>query len=182
MALGANAAPVPFDFGAAESLITACRTAASSIDAQVGQRWSLVSTGSKEFKGLFSQLFAGNALTAAADATELSMSLRDMADKAQQLADQARAEQERRDKAKAWQEEHDNRSGAQKVWDDLFNSGDDPPFGDPVEPGPLSVPAPPNRPRDPMAPAGGSGQGAAAAEPPRRCRRTCTPSPPARAT
>ncbi|SDU81186.1 RHS repeat-associated core domain-containing protein [Microlunatus sagamiharensis] len=159
MALGANAAPVPFDFGAAESLITACRTAASSIDAQVGQRWSLVSTGSKEFKGLFSQLFAGNALTAAADATELSMSLRDMADKAQQLADQARAEQERRDKAKAWQEEHDNRSGAQKVWDDLFNSGDDPPFGDPVEPGPLSVPAPPNRPRDPMAPAGGSGQG-----------------------
>ena len=162
MGLGANAEPVPFDFGAASALVEACRTAASSVDGQVGQRWSLVSTGSKEFKGLFSQLFAQNALTAAADATELSSSLRQMADAAQQLADQAKEEQQRRDKAKAWQEEHDSRSGAHKVWDDLFNSGDDPPFSQPVEPPPVAVAAPPSRPRQPMAPAGGSGNGGGA--------------------
>ena len=54
MGLGANAEPVPFDFGAASALVDACRTAASSVDGQVGQRWSLVGTGSQEFKGLFS--------------------------------------------------------------------------------------------------------------------------------
>ena len=58
--------PVPFDFGAADALISACQTAASSVDGQVGQRWSLVSKGSTDFKGHFSELFAQNASVAAA--------------------------------------------------------------------------------------------------------------------
>jgi len=44
--LGAIDEPVPFDFGAAEALVTAARAAASSVDGQVGPRLSLVSTAS----------------------------------------------------------------------------------------------------------------------------------------
>lgn len=133
MELGAIDDPVPFDFGVAATLVRACRSAVSSVDTQVGQRYSFVHTGSTNLKGHFSQLFAQNALTASADATELAMSLRAMADAAERLAQQAREEQDRRNKAKAWVAEQKARSN----WDKLVDwatDGSDPPVGPPSTP------------------------------------------------
>jgi len=159
MELGAIDEPVPFDFGVADTLISACRSAASSVDNQVGQRYSFVHTGATDFKGHFSELFAQNALTASADATELAMSLRAMADGAAELARQAREEQTRRDKAKAWVAEQKARSN----WDKLVDwatDGSDPPVGPPSTPIPQSAPAAPARSREnPPVPTGGSGSG-----------------------
>ncbi|GAA3571313.1 hypothetical protein GCM10022197_29750 [Microlunatus spumicola] len=116
-------------------------------------------TGSEDFKGHFSQLFAQNALTAAADATELAGRLRDVATGADRLAEEARKEQQRRDIAKAWKKEHDNRS----LWDkgvDAVTGGDDPPVGPPADPIPVTVSPAPARARDtPPPPAGASGSG-----------------------
>src|SRR3712207_147765 len=117
MDLGAIDEPVPFDFGVADALINVCRTSASSVDSQVGQRYSLVHTGWTDFKGHFSQLFAQNALICSADATELAMSLRAMADGAERLKQQAREEQDRRDKAKAWVQEQKDKSNWDKFTD-----------------------------------------------------------------
>ena len=160
--LGAIDEPVPFDFGAAEALVTAARAAASSVDGQVGQRWSLVSTASKDFTGVFSQLFAQNALTASGDATELAIALRAVADGAQQLIDEARAEQRRRDRAKAWVQEQKDRSNWDQFTDWVTNKGDPPPVEGPAPQRSVPVPAPPNRPRQPLSQGGGSGQGGGA--------------------
>lgn len=64
--LGAIEDDVPFDDGTADTLIAACRTAASAIDGQAGQRASWVTTAMTDFKGRFSELFKANAGTAAA--------------------------------------------------------------------------------------------------------------------
>jgi hypothetical protein len=158
MDLGAIHEPVPFDFGVASALVTACRTAASAVDGQVGDRYSFVHTGSVDFKGLFSELFAQNALTAAGDATEVAMSLRAMADGAERLATEARAEQQRRDTAKAWVAQQKARSNWDKVTD-WVKGGDDPPVTAGAEPRSVPVAAAPTRPRQtPHPAAGGSGR------------------------
>ena len=108
--LGAIDEDVPFDAGTADTLITACRAAASSIDGQAGQRASSVTTAMTDFKGHFSELFSANAPTAAGDATELANRLREVATGAERLKEEARKEQERRQKARAWKKEHDDRS------------------------------------------------------------------------
>jgi len=102
MDLGAIDERVPFDAGAADALIAACRTAASFVDGQAGHRWSLVHRASADFRGSFSRLFAQNALTASADATELGLRLREVADGAERLKEDACREQQRRDVARAW--------------------------------------------------------------------------------
>ncbi len=154
--LGAIDEPVPFDAGAADALITACRNAATSVDGQVGERWGFVHTGSTDFKGRFSELFAQNALTAAGDATEVSTRLRQVADGAEQLKEEARKEQQRRDTAKAWKKEHDERSNAEKLWD-WGTGGDDPPVGPPASPVSIAVSPASSQAREPLTPAGGSG-------------------------
>ncbi len=158
MDLGAIDEPVPFDDGAADTLIAACRAAASSVDGQTGPRWSLVHRGSTDFRGRFSELFAQNALTAAGDAAELGMRLRGVADGAERLQEEARLEQRRRDVARAWKEEHDRRSGLDRLAD-WASDGDDPPVGPPSPPATVSVSPPPNRLRQTPAPSGGSGRG-----------------------
>ncbi|MGI3785673.1 MAG: hypothetical protein ACRYG2_33420, partial [Janthinobacterium lividum] len=154
--LGAIDADVVFDYAAASTLASACRTAASLIDGQGGERASAVQTGQTEFRGHFSDLFKTNAATAAGDALELSGKLREVAGYAEQLRDEARKEQQRRETARAWKKEHDNRNVAEKILD-WGTGGDDPPVGPPATPLTPSVSAPSNQARQPLVAAGGSG-------------------------
>ena len=147
---------VVFDYAAASTLASACRTAAGLIDGQAGERASAVQTGQTEFRGHFSDLFRSNATTAAADGTELSGRLREVATQTDRLAEEAHKEQQRRDTARAWKKEHDSRNGLQELGDWL-TGGDDPPVGPPASPINPTVDAPPNQVRQPMVAAGGSG-------------------------
>ena len=156
--LGAIEEDVPFDEGAANALISACRTAASAVDAQTGQRSSWVTTAMQDFKGHFSQLFSANAQTAAGDATELANRLREVATGAERLKEEAAKEQQRRDKARAWKKEHDDRNALEQ-FGDWLSGGDDPPVGPPAEPVSVAVSPAVNRSRETPAPGAGSGGG-----------------------
>ena len=156
--LGAIEEDVPFDVGTADALINACRTAASTITAQTGQRSSLVTTALTDFRGHFSELFTANAATAAGDATELANRLREVATGAERLKEEARKEQQRREKARAWKREHDERNALEQLGDWL-GGGDDPPVGPPAEPVSVAVSPAVNRSRQTPAPGGASGGG-----------------------
>ena len=77
--------PVPFSDATADALIAAFTNAASDVEGQSGSRSSLVATASREFRGLFSELFAANAVTAARGARDLVARLREVADFAGEL-------------------------------------------------------------------------------------------------
>ncbi len=156
--LGAIEEDVPFDDGAADTLITDCRTAATAIDGQAGERSSWVTTAMTDFKGRFSELFQANAATAAGDATELANRLREVATGAERLKEEARKEQQRREKARAWKKEHDDRNVFEQGWD-WATGGDDPPVGPPAEPVSVAVSPAVNGSREAPAPGGGSGGG-----------------------
>jgi len=156
--LGAIEEDVPFDEGTATALITACRSAASAVDAQAGQRSSWVTTATTDFKGHFSELFKANAQTAAGDATELANRLREVATAAERLKEEAHKEQERRQKAREWKKEHDDRNLLEQGWD-WATGGDDPPVGPPADPISVAVSPAVNRSRETPAPGGGSSGG-----------------------
>ena len=122
--LGAIEEDVPFDFGAASALASACDAAASSVDGQAGSRAGFVSTGLTDFTGHFADLFSDNAVTAAGDASELSERLREVASGVRQLSDEAHKEQQRRETARKWKHDHDNRNIFEKGWD-AISGGDD---------------------------------------------------------
>ena len=156
--LGAIEEDVPFDDGAADALIAACRTAASTIDGQAGYRASLVSAAMTDFKGHFSELFQANAATAAGDALELANRLREVATGAERLKEEAAKEQQRREKARAWKKEHDDRNAVER-FGDWLSGGDDPPVGPPADPVSVAVSPAVNRSRQTPAPGGSSGGG-----------------------
>ena len=174
--LGVIDGDVPFDAATADTLIAGCRAAATAVEGQAGGRAAAVTTASTDFAGHFSQVFAVNARTAAADATELVLRLRQVADGAEVLKASAAAEQKRREVARAWQKKQDDRSWLEKGKDGLFG-GDDPPVGPPDPEPHQPVDAAPNRVRQTPPPGGGAGAGAPR---PRPVRRTCGPSPPPR--
>ena len=156
--LGAIDANVDFDTATADTLIADCKAAALAIDGQAGGRAAAVHTGSIDFRGHFSEVFARNATTAAGDATELAARLRDVATAAQHLEDEAVKEQQRREIARRWKHDQDNRSWLEKRKDDVFG-GDDPPVGPPAAEPNRPVAAPPTRARQNPAPGGASGGG-----------------------
>ncbi|GAB2583246.1 DUF6531 domain-containing protein [Microlunatus antarcticus] len=156
--LGAIEEDVPFDAGTADTLISACRAAASAITGQTGSRASWVSTAMTDFRGRFSELFADNAATAAGDAIELANRLREVATGAERLKEEAAKEQQRREKARAWKKEHDDRNVFEQGWD-WATGGDDPPVGPPAEPVSVAVSPAVNGARETPAQGGASGGG-----------------------
>nr|AGU11059.1 RHS Repeat [uncultured organism] len=112
--------PVPFSNATADALIAALRDAASDVEGQSGSRSSLVATATTEFRGLFSELFSANAVTAAQGARDLVARLREVADFAGELKQAAEQENDRRRRAREWQQRQDDRNAAEEVWDDLF--------------------------------------------------------------
>lgn len=170
-------ANVEFDFGAADTLASACDTAATAVDGQSGSRSSYVTAALVDFKGHFSELFRTNAATAAGDALELSSRLREVATAVRRLVEEARKEQQRRETARAWKKEQDDRS----LWDrgvDAVFGGDDPPVRPPAEPISVAVSPPVNRARQTPAPAaaGGIGGGGTSSARPANLRTFATGS------
>lgn len=154
--LGAIEEDVPFDFGAASALASACDAAASSVDGQAGSRAGFVLTGLTDFTGHFADLFSDNAATAAGDASELAERLREVASGVRQLSDEAHKEQQRRETARKWKHDHDNRNIFEKGWD-AISGGDDPPVGPPASPVAIEVAPSTNRSRQTPAPGSGGG-------------------------
>ncbi len=169
--LGPIEEDVRFDHGAAERLISLCNAAATTVEGQAGSRASWVTTGLQDFAGSFARLFASNARTASADATEVATRLRDVARFTTTLAEEATSEQRRREKAREWQRQQADRSlwdkGVDTVGGWLGAGEDKPPVGPmptpssfaptPVSPAPRQTPPPGS--------GGGGGGGTSSARP-----------------
>ncbi len=161
MGLGPIEDDVRFDHGAAQRLISLCRSAASTITAQRGSRRSWAASAGQDFRGAFSRIFADNAAVADGDAGEVATSLGDVARFTADLAQEAREEQARRERAREWQREQDDKN----LWDKgvdgakhLFGGGEEtPPV--PAMPEPSTFQARPvvTTPRDTPGPGGGGG-------------------------
>lgn len=122
-----GAANLTFNFGAANAVITAANAAANAIEGQTGTRASYVSTGSKDFKGYFSELFTSNAASGASDASELAIRLREVATFMGTLRDAATKENARRQRAREWKQRVESRKSnfLDRTWDSIF--GEEPP-------------------------------------------------------
>ena len=158
---------VRFDAEAADTLIAAVNDAASLIEGQTGSRASWVTTGAKDFKGHFADLFQANAATAKADSAELVARLREVAQGATRLKEEAAKEQQRREIARQWKKERDDRNLFEKGWDKVVgDDSDTPPVGPAATPVTLAVSAPRNAPRQTPSPgSGGGGGGTSSARP-----------------
>ena len=157
--LGAYKENVKFSDHDAHALITACNTAASTIDGQNGSRKSWRATGEDQFKGYFSTLFESNGTTQVKDASELSAALRQVAKLAGALQKAADDEQQRRLKARAWEEKQKHRSWLEKREDDVSHlwGGDAPPVPPPAKQLRSAAPKPPTGTRQtPQSGSGGS--------------------------
>lgn len=152
---------VKFDAAAADALIATVTAAASLVEGQAGSRASWITTGSKDFKGHFADLFKTNAATARADSTELVARLREVATGARRLKEEASKEQKRRETARQWKQDRDDRNILEKGWDKAFGGDDDtPPVGPAASPVTLAVSASRNAPRQTPSPgSGGAGGG-----------------------
>ena len=153
---------VRFNHAAASLLAQRCRTAASTIEGQAGDRAGWVSHGLTDFVGYYAQLFGQNASVQANDATLLASRLREVATAADQLSEEATKEQQRRETARAWKQRQEDRG----FWDhvaDWFTGGEDPPMGPPAEQLNLSYAQAPTGTRQPLG--GSSGSGTSSARP-----------------
>ena len=151
---------VRFDHAAASTLATRCRTAASAIDSQAGDRAAWVQHGMEDFVGYYSQLFRQNGTVQASDARLLASRLREVATGVEQLAREATSEQERRQTAREWKQQQDNRNLLEQGWDWLTGS-EDPPVGPPAEPISLTYAQAHTGTREPLKGSGGSGTSSA---------------------
>ncbi len=151
---------VRFDHGAADTLASRCRSAASAIDNQAGSRASWVLHGLEDFSGYYAQLFEQNGSVQASDASLLASRLREVASGADQLAREATSEQERRQTAREWKQRQDDRNLLERGVDWVFGS-EDPPVGPPAEPITLNYAQAQTTPRQPLEGSGGSGTSSA---------------------
>jgi YD repeat-containing protein len=151
---------VKYDSAAASALSAACRSAATTIDGQAAGRSSWVQSALEEFQGYYSTLFTNNASVAAADAINLSESLRSVATEVDKLTAAAQAEQKRRETARAWKKQHDGKNWWEKTWDSIFGE-DPPPVGPAAVPVTSSVAAPAQGTRTPLTGSGSTGTSSA---------------------
>lgn len=111
---------VRFDFAAASDLASACRSAASRVDALHSSRVTWVSVATEDFSGYFATLFSDNASSEGVDAANLASCLRDVAAKVEALAQMAREENAARRRAREWQARQDRKSGLHRWWDEQW--------------------------------------------------------------
>lgn len=111
---------VRFDFAAASDLASACRSAASRVDALHSSRMTWVSVATEDFSGYFATLFSDNASSEGVDAANLASCLRDVAAKVEALAQMAREENAARRRAREWQARQDRKSGLHRWWDEQW--------------------------------------------------------------
>ncbi len=129
---------VRFNHEHADTLITACSTAASLIDNQTFSRSSWVSHALQDFSGYYSELFEQNASVASSDETLVATRLREIATAVGDLKAAAAAEQQRRQTARDWKARQDSRNLVEVVGD-WITGGEAPPVG-PPDPAPQLAP------------------------------------------
>jgi RHS repeat-associated protein len=159
---------VPFDHATCDDLIAFCNTTASTIEGQTASRANAVTTGSRDFRGHFAEVFGSNAGVARADADELALRLKELARFAGDLKASAEAEQTRRVTARNWVKERQDRNWFQKEWDSLVSDEGDarPPVGPPDPPPSKAPQAVVTGTRQTPAPgSGGSSSGTSSARP-----------------
>lgn len=161
---------VRFDFGAADALISHCNSVASLIDGQAAARSSWTNTALTDFEGHFANLFRANQRTAAADRSELTQRLRDVAKSAQSLKDSAEAENKRRRIAREWMAERKDQNGFTQWLSDTFTDSEEPPVGPPDPPLHEAHEAPKNTPRETPPPGSGGGGGSTTSARPENLR------------
>lgn len=163
--LGAIDEDVPFDFGAADSLISLCTSASSLINTQQASRARWVHAASTDFRGYFSDLFGSNATVASGDAQLLAQRLSEVASGVRQLRDEASKEQKRRQTARAWKHHLETRNLWDYVHDWVVGEGA-PPVGPPASQVHIQVAPAPARPRQTPGPgSGGGSSGTSSARP-----------------
>lgn len=116
-----SSADVVFDFDAANTLITKCRSAATQVTDLSADRAPDVSTAKTDFSGYFSRVFSDNADMETTDATNLSTCLQAVADDVQFLVDTATEENRQRQRARDWDARRAEKWAVEKAVDDLLN-------------------------------------------------------------
>ena len=116
-----SSADVVFDFDAANTLITKCRSAATQVTDLSADRAPDVSTAKTDFSGYFSRVFSDNADMETTDAANLSTCLQAVADDVQFLVDTATEENRQRQRARDWDARRAEKWAVEKAVDDLLN-------------------------------------------------------------
>ncbi|RDH96085.1 RHS repeat-associated protein [Curtobacterium sp. AG1037] len=123
--------PTGYSYGDADTLKTAARRLATSIDGQTGARSTAVTNAEREFRGYFSEVFADNAGIASRSAGKLSEALSSLVGFVDELRQAAEQEDRRRADAKAWEARKREREenffvGAAHEVSTWFGAEDDP--------------------------------------------------------
>lgn len=160
-----GAPDLTFDFGAADRVVSMANAAAGAIEGQTGARASFAATAGQEFRGHYSELFAGNARRAAADGRELVTRFRDVVSFMGMLVDAAKQENARRRRAREWKSRVEARRSnwVDATWDDIFGE-EPPPREQPQQPPAFDAASVSQTPRDPLR-GGGGGAGTTSARP-----------------
>jgi hypothetical protein len=145
--LGAIHEDVPFDWGGADTLISAFDTMAQQIDEQRQGRRTAGDGALVDWVGQAVPLFLQRQSVGDADAGELVAALRDAAEDVRALKRAAQEEQDRRVAARAYVTAYERNEAEESTWNDItdFFGGEDfepPPLPPPPTPEPhLSSPA-----------------------------------------
>lgn len=137
--LGAFREDVRFGWTEATALAAELRSTASSLEAQITERYGIKRPAREEWRGRFAVEFDGRVGICAGDADRLANSLRDAADGLDELARLAREEQDRREYAREWDANHDDGGFLDGVGDFVFGEDDLPPPPPPVEPPRIAI-------------------------------------------
>lgn len=143
--LGAIHEPVPFDWDAADALVTRLNAGASLLRTQRGRRDHLANTAKTDWSGAYRLKFGARMAVCLADAGRVADAMEAAANQVKELAQLARDEQKRREVArqyevdlKEWHERRAHRSALHVIGDAITEStpwGDDhkptPPHGPP---------------------------------------------------
>jgi uncharacterized protein YukE len=125
---------VPFNFAGASELERELRSSATTLDAQVPRRNTYARAARDEWRGVYSQQFAGRMRICSNDGRKLSAAMKLAANQVKELAERAQREQDRREEARAWKERQDNESGLNQLKDSIFGEDDKPNIPPPEPP------------------------------------------------
>ena len=125
---------VPFDWAAADRLVTLLRRSAQTLAAQVPARNAMAEDARAEWRGAFAAEFERRMAMSARDARMIADAMLLAAGQVGELSERARREQRRREVVREWERDQANRSIVEKFTDWSGLTDDELPPVAPAEP------------------------------------------------
>jgi hypothetical protein len=128
--LGAIHEDVGFDWAGAQRLSAELRNTAGLLEGQIPHRNAIAQSAKSEWRGVFSEEFINNRMKiCSGNAVQFAAAMRQAAQDLDALAEVARREQNRREQAREWEAEQQSENVAEKVFE-LVTGTDEQPFGE----------------------------------------------------